>query len=95
MKKLVILNDKDNVATSLVALNAGDEVSVPYAEGSATILVNDAIEFGHKFAIRPLVKGDKVLKYGEIIGAASQDITVGDWVHTHNVESVRARGDKA
>lgn len=93
MKKLVILSDKDNVATSLVELAVADEVAVPLAGETHTVRINDVIPFGHKFAIRALVKGDEVLKYGEVIGRASQAITPGDWVHTHNVESVRARGD--
>ena len=37
--------------------------------------------------------GDNVLKYGEVIGKASRAISPGDWVHIHNVESARARGD--
>jgi altronate dehydratase small subunit len=40
-----------------------------------------------------MAAGDEVTKYGEIIGKASCDVSVGQWVHTHNVESARARGD--
>jgi hypothetical protein len=29
------------------------------------------------------------MKYGEVIGVASKQIAVGEWVHTHNVESGR------
>jgi altronate dehydratase small subunit len=35
-----------------------------------------------------------VIKYAEVIGVASRPISVGEHVHVHNVESVRARGDK-
>ncbi len=45
------------------------------------------IPAGHKYALRDIPKGEYVIKYGEIIGRASQDIAKGDWVHTHNVQS--------
>jgi altronate dehydratase small subunit len=38
-------------------------------------------------------KGQDVLKYGEVIGQATQDISEGKHVHVHNVESLRGRGD--
>ena len=44
-------------------------------------------------AARAIAAGEPVLKYGEVIGLASQDIAPGQWVHVHNVESARARGD--
>ena len=33
------------------------------------------------------------MKYGERIGIASVDISRGDYVHIHNLEAVRGRGD--
>ncbi len=35
----------------------------------------------------------EVYKYGESIGRATQEIKSGDYVHVHNVESERGRGD--
>ena len=93
MTRIVVLNDADNVATSLVALEARSEVEVEMNGERRTIVVLDAIPFGHKLAIRPLSPGDHVLKYGEVIGRASEAIEPGRWVHVHNVESVRGRGD--
>jgi len=43
------------------------------------------LENGHKYAIRPIKKGENVIKYGNPIGHATADIGVGDHVHTHNV----------
>ena len=48
---------------------------------------SDSIPAGHKFALVPIAKGEFVLKYGEIIGRATQAIQPGDWVHTHNLRS--------
>lgn len=47
----------------------------------------DKIPAGHKYALKPIKKGEYVIKYGEIIGKATQDIAEGEWVHTHNVKS--------
>jgi hypothetical protein len=45
----------------------------------------DPIPRGHKIAVREISEGDKVLKYGEVIGEASQNIGLGNHVHVHNV----------
>jgi len=42
-----------------------------------------------------IAEGSKITKYAETIGIASQPIAAGEHVHVHNVESVRARGDKS
>ena len=47
----------------------------------------DKIPPAHKIARRPIKKGEYVIKYGEIIGRATEDIAEGEWVHTHNVRS--------
>ena len=93
MKRIVVLNDADNVATSLVPLDAQSRIDVALNGRSRTITVLDSIPFGHKLAIRHLDAGDDVVKYGEVIGRASEAIEPGQWVHVHNVESARARGD--
>ena len=48
---------------------------------------NEQIPAGHKYALCGIQKGECVIKYGEIIGRATQDIKAGEWVHTHNVKS--------
>ena len=93
MKQIVVLNDADNVATSLVMLPAQSRIEVEIGGEYRTITVLDAIPFGHKLAIRSVAPGDDVVKYGEVIGRASEAIEPGRWVHVHNVESVRGRGD--
>ncbi len=67
------MNDK-------VIINAKDNVGV-------NLVGDDKIPAGHKFALRDILKGETVIKYGQIIGRASSDIKKGDWVHTHNVKS--------
>ena len=44
-------------------------------------------ENGHKYALRDIVKGEPVVKYGFPIGEAVCDIKAGEHVHTHNLKS--------
>ena len=58
---------------------------------SIPIVLKDAVEYGHKFAVRNIREGQPVTKYAETIGLASRDISAGEHVHVHNVKSLRAR----
>ncbi len=42
---------------------------------------------GHKQATAPIAKGENVIKYGFPIGHATEDIAIGDPVHTHNLKT--------
>ncbi len=45
------------------------------------------IDDGHKYAIRDIVKGEQIIKYGQPIGHATENINAGEHVHTHNVKT--------
>lgn len=88
------VHDDDNVATIFSEVKAGAVVTVRDKRGnSENILVEEDIPYGHKIAIRDIQAGQLVSKYGETIGAASRDIRKGDYVHVHNMDSTRGRGD--
>jgi len=96
-KRAILVHAKDTVATALEALPAGDRVRVE-GVGDAPdreIELLEPIAFGHKFALADLQAGADVIKYGESIGRATQSIPPGAWVHVHNIESTRGRGDLA
>jgi altronate dehydratase small subunit len=95
MKKAIVMDSKDNVATLLADVDANDVVEVVQRDGATEFKVQEKIQFGHKFAMDAIKKGQNVVKYGEVIGQASQDISEGHHVHIHNVESLRGRGDIA
>ena len=95
MDKVLVVKPDDNVATCLREFAQGQEVEVPGLAEPLKLVLRDDIAFGHKFAIRRIDPGEPVLKYAETIGVASVAIEPGDWVHIHNIESVRARGDQA
>lgn len=88
-QRIIVITNRDNVATALEPLAAGETVSVH----QRTVVVRDAIANGHKVALERIASGEPILKYGSPIGVASQDIEAGDHVHTHNVASTRGRGD--
>jgi altronate dehydratase small subunit len=91
MKKALKMDNKDNVATALVGLVAGDEVEVISSKEQVVqqVTARDGLPSGHKIALADIPEGDAVTKYGATIGRASKDISVGDYVHIHNVRSNR------
>ena len=89
MNAVLVISERDNVATALEALEPGRAIQI----GTRTLLVAEAIPRGHKIALRAITRGDAVMKYGSPIGSASADIAPGTHVHTHNVASARGRGD--
>ena len=91
----IMLRENDNVATALRDLATGEEIVVGVQEGSMRVRVGQAIAFGHKLAVTAIGQGDNILKYGEVIGRATQAIPAGFHAHVHNIESLRGRGDLA
>ncbi|WP_411177260.1 UxaA family hydrolase (plasmid) [Klebsiella oxytoca] len=92
-KNAVVINPKDCVATAIQELKAGDKASMFVGTETLDVILRDDIPYGHKFAIKNVALRGEVYKYGESIGRATQEIQVGDYVHVHNVESERGRGD--
>jgi len=70
------LNTKDNLIVAVDTIDAG---SVIEAARAVT-----RIPRGHKMATSPIPKGAPVLKFGQIIGFASEDIAPGSHIHTQN-----------
>jgi altronate dehydratase small subunit len=85
----VVISPCDNVATATRDLKAGTPIPLGKMEKRDTVVLKEPIKFGHKFSLKPIPKGTAVIKYGEIIGLARQDIPPGSHVHLHNVESQR------
>lgn len=92
--KTLYLSERDNVAVALSEIPENASVVVQKNEIKMTVQVLEPIRFGHKFAVRPIHKQKDIIKYGEVIGAALEDIQTGAHVHIHNLEGKRGRGDK-
>lgn len=91
----LMLSAKDNVATVLEDVEAGTDVPARLGKEVRNVKALERIPFGFKIAIADIAKGAEVVKYGESIGIASQDINKGEMVHIHNLEGARGRGDMA
>lgn len=89
------VNDADNVATIFTEnIAAGTEVEVHDKKGNRSkLMLKDSIPYGHKVALRDITAGEHIIKYGEVIGQATQAIQMGSHVHVQNLDSLRARGD--
>jgi altronate dehydratase small subunit len=85
--KVIVINEKDNVATALEPLNAGTKVSLKVQGRIEKMELLSNIPMGHKFALRDMEEGGAVIKYGEPIGQTTAKITRGEHVHIHNVVS--------
>lgn len=85
--KAILINERDNVATALEPLEAGAHVEVEIAGRPERVTLLSAIPAGHKFALRQIESGARVVKYGEPIGEAAARILPGEHVHVHNVAS--------
>ena len=88
-------DEKDNVATVFAnGVAAGMEVDVRDKKRNTQVIeVLGNVPYGHKIALRDIREGEHIMKYGESIGAASRDISRGEYVHVHNIVALRGRGD--
>jgi len=92
--KGVVLNSKDNVGVALMDLERGTEVDVKLNGQTASVKLAEPIAYQHKFSIKHISSGSKILKYGEVIGEATKDIEPGQHVHIHNMIGLRAKAIK-
>lgn len=95
LKLALKVDDLDNVATIFAnGIVEGTQVEVRDKKGDTEVLtVIGDVPYGHKIALRDIAKGQPIMKYGESIGAASHDIRKGEYVHVHNLDAMRGRGD--
>lgn len=91
--KIWVINKKDNVGT-VIGDDATEGVKAPIVGGAEGILtVTGPTPYGHKVALMDIPGSSYVYKYGVAIGRLLRDVKQGEHVHTHNLESLRGRGD--
>ena len=88
-RRAILLDVRDDVATALIDLKKNEQVNASLDAVSVDVVLREDVDFGHKYALRDIRKGEQVLKYGMPIGKATCDIRSGEWVHTHNCRSHR------
>lgn len=83
MKNFIKIHPSDLVAVALTPLSAGAKIQA----GEQTVTLLEDIPQGHKFALSAIPAGNPIIKYGNPIGVAKQDIPTGGWVHVHNIKT--------
>lgn len=79
----IVAHEQDNVGIALADLPTGFE--------AGPVKLMQAIPAGHKFALRPVARGEAITKLGFPIGAALRLIAEGEHIHDHNLAFVTAR----
>jgi altronate dehydratase small subunit len=91
-KRVIRLTVHDNVATAVEDIKVGDTIHIMGSgSGDTTLVAKDEVQFGHKIALKDISIGEVIRKYGESIGIATEPIHMGEHVHTHNLNSIRAK----
>ena len=75
-RRTLRLNEKDNLVVAVDVIELGAAVE--------NVLATARVPRGHKMATAKIAKGAPVLKFGQIIGFATEDILPGSHIHTHN-----------
>ena len=77
--QVLLLHPDDDILVALGDLPMGARLE------TYGLTCRQDIPAGHKVARRDLAAGQTVRKYGQIIGAASQEVAAGEHVHSHNL----------
>ena len=89
----IMIKAQDNVATALRDLEAGCTYRFVAGKDTLSLNMKEPIAYGHKFAVVDIPKGIDIIKYGEVMGRATEFIPQGAHAHVQNIESLRGRGD--
>jgi altronate hydrolase/galactarate dehydratase len=76
---IIRLHAIDNLVIALTDLPKG---ATPVGLG---VTLPGAVPRGHKIAVCAIAKGETVLRYGQSIGQATEDIPAGGHIHSHNL----------
>lgn len=83
MSRFIKIHPEDNVAVALSALEEGETLTVD----GLPVHLQQPVDRGHKFALRPLADGERVVKYGLPIAHATRSVIAGEVIHSHNART--------
>ncbi|MCF8480412.1 MAG: altronate dehydratase family protein [Rhodospirillum sp.] len=81
MAKYLKIHPSDTVIVALEPLSKGTVIE------DLGLTLSADIPQGHKIALVPHLGGQRVIKYGGVIGQATETIAPGDHVHAHNIKT--------
>ena len=90
-KKAMLLHPDDNSAVAVEDISKDESVEI-VCKGATTKTVNALadVPFGFKISTRDIQEGQNILKYGQVIGMASCNVSEGDRLHIENIKGLRA-----
>jgi altronate hydrolase len=77
--RVIVLHERDNVGVAKEPLSPGMLLA-----SAGGIAVSADVPAMHKIAIRDIPDGEKIRKFSQVIGYATQAIAAGEHVHIHN-----------
>ena len=83
LPQLLLMSPEDNCLIARQQLAAGDVVDID----GRRVSLPEAVPLGYKVARVALAPGDKVLRYGALIGSVTAPVAQGAILHTHNLAS--------
>lgn len=83
----LLISPKDDVAVVTEPVRQGEMVEYVSNGSKIQVMAVTDIPIYHKAAIRNIESGEKIIKYGYVIGVATKPIQKGEHVHCHNVIS--------
>jgi (2R)-sulfolactate sulfo-lyase subunit alpha len=92
MIHFVVHDEGDSVGVVVVeGVKSGDTLAgwIMDQDKELAVTARSDIPIGHKLAIKALVNGATVIKYGVDIGRVVAPIAVGEHAHVHNIKTKR------
>ncbi|WP_255950189.1 UxaA family hydrolase [Streptomyces odontomachi] len=94
--QFLIHDDGDSVAVAVVDLEPGSVHGAVLKTGQRqSFTLKERVPLGHKFAVTDLAEGSDLIKYGVRVAVVTKAISVGDYVHVHNIRSARWLSSRA
>ena len=79
------VNPGDNVVIAIRQITSGEDVVV---DGVKLLPAAEDVAASHKIAVVDIKAGGAIIRYGEPIVQARDDIRRGQWVHVHNTQPI-------
>lgn len=84
------LHQDDTVAVVVQHVDKGSIVAVTGPGDPMSLTAGQTIPCYHKVSLAAVQPGQILLRNAIVIGHATAAINAGDWVHTHNLASLRS-----
>ena len=77
------IHPSDNVCVATHSIEAGASLRCD----AVSFVLTHPVRRGSKLALADLPAGTKIIKFGEPIGTLLNSVRLGEYIHTHNLDS--------